>query len=137
MIPNPLAQYRQVQIRTSSPGELLIALYDGLFRFLTVAKLTLPQPAKRGQAGEAISRAYAIISELYASLDHSQYPELCKNLEAVYDFCMVRLTYANLHNSPPAIEEVMRVLTPIREAFVVAVREVASSQPQAAGAARR
>jgi len=41
------------------------------------------------------------------------------------DFCLTRITYANRHNNAAAIEEVMRVMTPIREAFTIAVRSVA------------
>jgi flagellar protein FliS len=52
-------------------------------------------------------------------------PELCQNLSRVYDFCMTRITYANRHNDAAAIEDVMRVMTPIREAFTIAVRNLA------------
>jgi flagellar protein FliS len=128
-----LARYQAVQIRTSSPGELLIALFDGLFRFLAVAKHAFAG-GKRGQAGEALSKAYAILSELYSSLDHSKYPELCENLESLYDFSMQRITHANRHNKPEAVDDVVRVLTPVREAFTQAVRAQAAQPAAAANA---
>jgi flagellin-specific chaperone FliS len=37
MTPNAssaIAKYRSVQVTTASPGQLLVMLYDGLFRFL-------------------------------------------------------------------------------------------------------
>ena len=72
-----------------------------------------------------MSKAHAIISELLASLAPEHAPELCQNLARVYDFCLTRITHANRHNDPQAIEEVMRVMTPIREAFTIAVRSTA------------
>ena len=118
-----LDQYKAVQIQTANPGELLVALYDGLFRFLLVAKHSMAAK-KRGPAGEALSRAHAIVSELYAGLDRPKYPELCDNLSRLYDFCLSRITQANLKNDPAAIDDVMRVLTPVREAFTEAVKNV-------------
>jgi flagellar protein FliS len=138
MLPAHIANYQSVQIRTSSPGEILIALYDGLFKFLQVAKHAI-RARNVARAGEAISKAHAIVSELYGSLEHSQYPELCKNLSALYEFCLVRLMYANRHRNIDAIDEVMRVLTPVREANREAVKKVAAAAsylPRAAGGIR-
>jgi flagellar protein FliS len=122
--PSTSEQYKLVQITTANPGELLVALFDGLFRFLLIAKHTLPQKGKRGQAGEALSKAHAIVSELYTGLDRPRYPELVDNLARVYEFCLGRITQANLKNDPAQLDEVMRVLTPIREGFVHAVKNV-------------
>jgi flagellar secretion chaperone FliS len=128
--PNEMSsQYKNVQIQTADRGNILIALYDGLFRFLIVAKHGLTNK-KRGQAGEALSRAHAIISELCSTLDRSKFPELCENLTRLYQFSMARLTHANIHNDPAPIDEVMRVLTPIRDAFTQAVR-APSKEPHA------
>jgi flagellar protein FliS len=136
MLPAHIANYQSVQIRTSTPGEILIALYDGLFKFLQVAKHSILN-RKVARAGEALSRAHAILSELYGSLDHSQYPELCKSLSSLYEFCLMRLTYANRHRKVEVIDEVMRLLTPVREANREAVKAVAASvriEARAAGA---
>jgi flagellar protein FliS len=131
MTDNAAARYQQVQLRTSNPGEILIALFDGLFKFLLLAKHHMVA-GRRGPSGEAISRAFAIVSELYCSLDHSKSPELCANLSSLYDFAMDRLTKANLKREPELIDEVIRVLTPIREAFTTVVK-----QQNAANAASR
>lgn len=132
MIEKHIARYQSVQITTSSPGEVLIALLDGLFKFLHVAKHCLGS-GERARAGQAMSRAHAIISELLTSLDHSQAPELCQNLASIYDFCLSRISHANRHNDSKAIEEVMRVMTPIREAFTTAVRSLPKDSAKATG----
>ncbi len=121
-------QYKLVQITTANPGEVLVALFDGLFRFLLVAKHTLPQPTKRGQAGEALSKAHAIVSELYANLDRAHYPELVDNLSRVYEYCLGRITHANMKNDAAAIDDVIRVLTPIREGFAHVVKNISPQE---------
>ena len=127
MLQSAVAKYQQVRTTTSSPGELLLALYDGLFRFLNGAKLCLEQ-GQRPRASELLSKAYAIVSELYIALDHDAAPELCQRLDGLYGFCMDRITHANLKADVRAIEEVVRVLTPLREAWQVAVPQAAREQ---------
>ena len=56
------------------------------------------------------------------SLDTQHAPELCANLSALYDFSLHRLTQANLKNDAGQIDEIIRVLGPIREAFTTVVR---------------
>jgi flagellar protein FliS len=135
MNPNVAAKYQAVQIRTEDPGEALVALYDGLFRFLNVARYGL-RNGQRARAGEALSKAHAIVSEFYLALDHSQAPELCANLAALYNFCLERLTRANVKNDANAVDEVVRVLGPIRDAFTTVVRAEAAKAAEAKKAAR-
>lgn len=119
-----LSRYGTVQVTTSSPGQVLVMLYDGLFRFLGEARSAI-QANDRTRAGERISRAHTILELLAATLDPSHAPELCDNLQALYLFCMSRLVTANIKQDAGAIDEVLRVLTPLREAW----REVTTRAP--------
>ncbi len=127
MLQTAVSRYQQVRSTTASPGELLLALYDGLFRFLNGAKICLERKEKP-RAGELLSKSYAIVSELYIALDHDVAPELCGQLEGLYSFCMDRITHANLKSDPEAIADVVKVLTPLREAWRVAVPEAVKEQ---------
>jgi flagellar protein FliS len=120
-------RYSQVRMTTSTPGELLLALYDGLFRFLGQAKVCL-QAKQMPRARELLSKSYAILSELYIALDHSVFPELCANLEALYGFAMDRVTQASRKGTIEPIDDVIRVLTPLREAWQVAVPQAAREE---------
>lgn len=126
-----IARYQNVQITTGSPGDLLLALYDGLFRFLNTAAAAFREGRREG-ANEAISRSHAILSELYASLDARHAPDLCANLEALYGFCLERLVAANAKNDATLIEEIIRVLSPVRDAFREAVTQVKAGGASAA-----
>jgi flagellar secretion chaperone FliS len=129
-------RYSQVRMTTSTPGELLLALYDGLFRFLNGAKICIERK-ETARARELLSKSYAIISELYIALDHSQHPELCANLEALYGFCMDRVQQASRKALLEPIEETIRVLTPLREAWQIAVPQAAREQHEASRASER
>lgn len=126
-------RYTQIRNATATPGELLLALYDGLFRFMNGAKLCI-EKKEMLRARELISKAHAILSELYIALDHGAAPELCQNLEGVYGFAMDRLTFASRKADVQGIEDAIRVLAPLREAWKVAVpqaqRELAKAEPR-------
>ena len=133
MLPNTAQRYQAVQINTSSPGELLLAVYDGLFKFLHQAKYCM-ESGKRGPAGEAVSRAHAILCELMLALDEKHAPELCGNLMSLYDYSMTRLLEANRHQDAAGVADVIRVLGPIREAFQIAVRSPGEAAANVASA---
>lgn len=113
-------RYRTVQVTTCSPGQLLVMLYDGVFRFLREAMVAI-DAGDRGRSAERLTRSHAILAELVGGLDAKIAPELCENLEAVYLFCMGKLVEANLHQDKARVEEVLRVLSPLRDAWTTAV----------------
>lgn len=133
MLETAVARYKQVRMSTSTPGELLLALYDGLFRFLNGARVCLERN-ERARASELLSKSYAIVSELYIALDHDKAPELCAQLEGLYGFCMDRITFANLRGDRQSVADVIRVLTPLREAWQIAVPQAAREAAAAAKA---
>lgn len=129
-------RYKQVRNHTLTPGELLLALYDGLFRFLNGAKLCF-EAGQLPRGRELLCKAHAVISELYLALDHKHNPELCANLASVYDFSMSRVTEANRHANPDLIAEVLRVLRPLREAWQLAVPKAVIETSQKKEAANK
>jgi len=121
---NPaISRYKSVQVKTANPGDLLVMLFDGCFRFLNEARQAMERE-DRARAGERLDRAYAILSELVSTLRPEIWPELCENLEGVYLFCMSHIVRANLKQDPEMVAEITRILDPMREAFREAVRQV-------------
>lgn len=117
-----LERYKSVQVKTSSPGEVLMMLFDGMFKFIDEAIDAMGRD-DRARSGERIGRAHAILTELSASLNRAAAPELCENLEAVYFFSMSKLLEANLHRDVSRLEDVKRILEPVRDGFRIAVVE--------------
>jgi flagellar secretion chaperone FliS len=124
-------RYQQVQATTATPGEILLALYDGLFGFLRGAKVCF-ENGQPGKGRELLSKCHSILSEFYISLDYSQAPELCSQLESIYGFCMGTILQINLKNNPALIDDIIRVLTPLHEAWTEAVPEAARQHAQQA-----
>ena len=122
-----ISRYKQVVVSTSTPGELLLALYGGLFRYLRQARLLL-ENKQRGKAAERVSHARAILVELELALDHEAFPELCQNLSGLYGFCLDRLRVATREDSTQAIDEILRVLEPLHQAWQVAVPQATREQ---------
>ena len=110
------ARYRGVQVKTCSPLQLLVMLFDGAIRFIGEAEAAMAAK-DRARAGERIGKAHAIITELAATLDREHAPELCDNLLAIYGFCTGYLLEANFHQDPKRLSEVVAALTPLREGF--------------------
>jgi flagellar protein FliS len=117
---NLAARYKAVQVTTCSPGQLLLMLYDGAFRFLAEARRALDD-GDRAVFGERVGRVQAILEQLAASLDRAAAPELCERLESLYAFCCAKLTEASVRRDADALDAVARVLEPLREAWRVAV----------------
>jgi flagellar protein FliS len=118
-------------IASASPHKLIVMLYDGALVALLSAKTNIAANNIAAK-GTSISKAITIIDNgLRASLDKDAGGEIAANLDALYDYMSRRLLHANLKNDVPAIEEVHRLLTDLREAWVAIGDKVA----QPAGAA--
>ena len=123
MLETAVNRYKQVLVTTSSPGQILLALYNGIFRFLNGSKIAF-QKGELARGREQLSRAKAIIHELDIALDHDVSPELCANLQSLYAFSLDRLLKASFKGDIQPIDDVIRVLAPLREAWTTAVAEV-------------
>jgi flagellar protein FliS len=122
MSANAIARYRAIQVTTSTPQQILLMLYDGLFRFMGEAR-TAMSTGDRARAGERISKAHAILDELFATLDPTKAPELCETLGGVYLFAMSHLVDANVKQDPALVDETIRVLTPLHEAWQIVLKK--------------
>ena len=125
--------YYQTQVTSQSPLELVVMLYDGGLRFLRAA-------ADATRAGDlvakrkAMSKAMAILSELQNTLNVAEGGEVATRLDALYTYVSGRLIEANVNGDAAPIEEAIRLLKPLRDAWA----EIASpGHPATAGQGRR
>lgn len=114
--------YRQVGVETSvntaSPHQLIKLLLDGFFEALTSARGAIRAKDVELKA-KAFQRAISIIDEgLKASLDMKVGGELAANLSNLYAYVSLRLTQANLHNDEAILDECVKLMTPVREAWI-------------------
>ena len=119
--------YMQTHVTTTTPGHLVVMLYDGAITFLEQAKEEI---AARNFAkkGILISQALDIIAELDGSLNNDKGGELAQNLHRLYMYCNTRLLRANLKMDAAIIDEVIGILSSFRSAFA----EISRTQPHPA-----
>ena len=118
---NPRMAYAQVGVETrvagADPHQLILMLFDGALLQVRTAGIAIGNQDIPGK-GTAISKAIEIIlNGLKVSLDYEAGGDLAERLGALYDYMTQRLLYANLHNSQPAMEEVIKLLTELKGAW--------------------
>lgn len=110
----------------ADPHQLVGLLYQALMQALGTAKLSMRAGDIPGK-GKAISRAVRLIEEgLKAGLNDAKGGELAVNLRALYDYCIVVLSEANLRNDANKVDEVIRLLQPLAQAWTDIKAEVAN-----------
>ncbi|EFL52921.1 flagellar protein FliS [Solidesulfovibrio fructosivorans JJ]] len=117
--------YFQTQVATTTQGDLLIMLFDAALKFLSQAKEKIAEK-NYAQKGILISKVLDILSELQGSLNAQKGGDLADRLQKLYFFCSARLLAANLKMDVAKIDEVVTILTGLREAFSEANQHVAT-----------
>ena len=117
---NALA-YRNVGVETgvaaASPHQLVTMLFDGFNTAIAEAKSALAQGQVEAKC-KALMRAVRIVDEgLKAPLDASG-GALTENLASLYGYVSLRLTQANLNNDVAALDECVKLLEPVRSAWL-------------------
>lgn len=104
------------QTSRASPVELVLLLTDGLLDELARARAHIA--AKRyEQKAASIDKCVEIINGLSSSLDFEQGGETVANLAQIYEFCATHLHGAGIKMDPAMVDEVVRVLTTIRQGW--------------------
>jgi flagellar protein FliS len=116
-----LGAYQQVHVTTgvdgASPHRLVQMLFEGLLDSLARARGAI-QHGNVEVKGAEIGRAVRIVEEgLKAGLNVQEGGRLAEDLNDLYAYVTVRLTYANLHNDEAVIGECVRLIEPIAKAW--------------------
>lgn len=96
--------------------QLTAMLFDGLIDRLNQAKGAVER-RELDVSGTAFSTSIKILAELRTSLDHKAGGKLSLNLDNTYEYSIRRLLHAQLNADVAPIEEVIRLIQPIREAW--------------------
>jgi flagellar protein FliS len=127
-----LNQYKNNQVYSASPEQILIMLYDGAIRFLTQAM----QGIEEGNIelkNHGIQKAMAIVMEFRNTLDHNIGGEMATNLDALYDYMIREMTQANLKKDRQKLQAVQNMLCDLRDTWKEAI-VIARNEPQSSNA---
>jgi flagellar protein FliS len=109
-------EYSQNEISTANQGRLIVLMYEGAIKNTKMAIQCLENKDTAGQARH-IRKTRDIINELSISLDMKVGQKTATRLESLYQFVLTQLTRANIKPDRPALESILRVLTPLHEAW--------------------
>ena len=109
-------EYRQNEIATSSQGRLIVMMYEGALKFVALAidGIDNQDLAKKGLY---INKTHDIINELSCALDMKKGGEVAQKLESLYQYILHQLTLANIKSDREALESIVKVITPLMEAW--------------------
>ena len=107
--------YKEVEIETASGLKLVVMLYAGAIKFLNIAKEGI-LTKKLDVANNNIIKAQDIITELMTSLNFEA-GEIAHNLYSLYIYMNRRLLEANIEKNPEIINEVIKLLNILKEAW--------------------
>jgi len=117
--PVALAKYQDNQldlsVRSASPLELIVILYDGAIHAIQRAGMFLQQGDIAGKS-EQIAKASNIVSELAGVLDAS-HGEVAQNLRGLYGYIALQLLQGNLHNRREQLDVARALLVDLRDAW--------------------
>ncbi|MBI2568338.1 MAG: flagellar export chaperone FliS [Candidatus Schekmanbacteria bacterium] len=118
----PAQAYKQVEFGSAGRGKLVVMLYEGAIKFLTLAAEALERN-DYAQKGLYIGRATDVIGELRSSLNFKDGADIARQLDRIYQYMITRLWRANVDRDQAAVKEVVGLLETLCDAWKQAVQE--------------
>jgi len=119
--------YLQAQVQSRTPIELVVLLYDGAIQSLGQARDAM-QAGDLTTKRDALSRGLAIVSELQNMLNMEAGGEVAERLDGLYTYIHTRCLDANARRDVSGLDESIRLLLPLREAWAaVATRPTSAA----------
>ena len=104
-------------VDAADPHRLVVMLMDGALERIAAAS-GLMKHGGGVEKAQLLNRAVAIIDELRNSLNIKAGGAIATNLDALYEYMCQRIMQANAQNKPEWLDEVSRLLTEIRTAWL-------------------
>jgi flagellar secretion chaperone FliS len=129
-VTNPWSQYQETQLKTATPGKLLIMTYDAAIRFANAAAKNIKEHNLEEQSTN-IRKVQNMVLELISSLDIKADRQLAANLYSLYSYIFDKLTQANIHDDLAALYEAIGILTEMRATWAEAELSIRTGVPAA------
>jgi flagellar biosynthetic protein FliS len=123
--------YLESRIKNSSPGELLLMLWDNLVESAEAAEVEVGSPIgspERTKAAHAVTRCINIITELSTALRHEVDPSLCATLSNLYCFFARQFSEALRDGDATRIGAILPLLRDLKVAWSQAQKAANQAQ---------
>ncbi len=128
---NPIHSYRETQIKTATPGKLILMLYDGAIKYINLASENINKKyAVYDKVSSYIIRTQDIVTELMVSLDFEKGGEIAKSLFSLYMYMNRKLLEANIKKDLKILDEVKKLLMELRSAWAEVANKAGVEQSQ-------
>lgn len=108
----------ETSVNSASAHKLIELLFNGFMDAIVLARGAM-QARQIEAKGKAIGRAARIVEEgLKAGLNLEAGGRLAADLDSLYAYIGLRLLHANLRNDEAALDECVRLVGPLRDAWV-------------------
>ncbi|MFC0525426.1 flagellar export chaperone FliS [Pontibacillus salicampi] len=111
--------YQNNSVHTASPGELTLMLYNGIIKFIKMAKKGLDDNNFE-QKNINIQKTQNIITELMVTMDKNY--KITEEIMPLYDYMNRRLMEANLKNDSAILDEILGMATEFRDTWKEVIR---------------
>ena len=120
--------YRANSVLTASPGQLVLMLFDGALRSLSIAReaFSMPPDDMRRIAviNQQLIKAQNIITQLQGTLNlEAGDGKFAHEMHRLYDYYMRRLLEANIRKEIGPVIEVERLLGEVRDAWAEMLKQ--------------
>jgi flagellar protein FliS len=120
-----IKDYQENAISQADGVRLVQMMYDGTLKFLRLARDAVGRQDFE-ETHHNVLRAYAIISELMATLNFEDGGEIARNLEVGYDYLLHLLREAEIHKRSDELDEAISIVELLaeswREAFALKIK---------------
>lgn len=128
------SRYREIEIKTATPLELVVLLYDAAIASLQKAQEHI---ANRDIASRTrcLNKASSIVTELQANLNFDAGGDMAKSLDRLYRYMRERIINANMRNDAAAAGDAARLLAGLRTSWAQIARAEAKKTARPAASA--
>ncbi|MDF2951213.1 MAG: flagellar protein FliS [Anaerocolumna sp.] len=116
---NAAVAYQNNKIKSATPAELTLMLYEGAIKFCNIAKDGLNE-RNYEKANINIIKAEKIVTHLRMTLDF-KYP-VARDFDNIYDYIYDRLVASNIKKDSIILEEVIENLRGMRDTWKEVIR---------------
>ena len=120
--------YLATEVMTAPPQKLQLLLIEGAMRFCNLA-LARWEQGDQEAAGEALTRAQGVITELIAGVRPEHNRELARKATSIYLYLFRTLVDAHMRHDAQMVQDAMRVLEIERGTWQEVCRRLAGSTP--------
>ncbi len=126
------ARYREAEVLSASPAQLVVIVYEHLLTNLRRARLQVGD-IDGGPRSDSLARSRAALTELLVTLDHEKGGDLAVRLGSIYTFVLGELSVLGVKPDAERLDAIIALAGELHEAFgQVAATSPATRQAAAA-----